>query len=257
MSVRASPEIDQERAGPQLVLGVLHAARRAQRHLLGGVLQAHADVLAVAEVVAHQRGQELDRHHGLGEPVPLEQQQHVLHDRLVHHRQQRLGLVGGHRAQPGALPARHHHCLHLRPVSLPLIRHISHHFTAAGHGSWPACPRPRHGRVPAPGAPSRPRRSGPPRQAAGLLQVQHGGPPVQGSSPDREGPTGRPAPPAPPFRRVRRGTAAGTRTAGTGWRVLPTRLTCSGPYPCLAAAPAAPPRARVPWPPAGPPATRG
>src|SRR4029077_16608661 len=33
---------------------------------------------------------------------------------------------------------------------------------------------------------------GPSRQAACLLQVQHGGPPVKASSPDREGPTDDP-----------------------------------------------------------------
>ena len=185
---------DQERVGPQLVLGVLHAARRPQRHLLGGVLQAHADVLAVAEVIAYQRGQELDRHHGLGEPVPLEQQQHVFHDRLVHHRQQWLGLVGGHRAQPGALPARHHHCLHLLPVSSANTAYLPsfHRGRARVMASVPAAPVTAS--VPAPRTPpSRPGLApGRRTQTACLLQVQHGGPPVQGSSPDREGPTDDP-----------------------------------------------------------------
>ena len=65
------------------------------------------ELVAVTEVGAHQAGQELHRHDGLVEAVPLEQPQHVLHDRPVDHRQQRLGLVGGHRAQPGALAAGH------------------------------------------------------------------------------------------------------------------------------------------------------
>ena len=39
--------------------------------LLGGVVQAHAELLAVAEVVADEAGEELHRHDGLGEAVPL------------------------------------------------------------------------------------------------------------------------------------------------------------------------------------------
>ena len=106
------PGDHQERLVPQRVLGVLDAARGAERGLLRGVLEAHPHVLAVAEVVAHQRGQELDGDHRLVEAVPLQQPQHVFHDRLVAHGQQRLGLIGGHRAQPGALSAGHHDGLH-------------------------------------------------------------------------------------------------------------------------------------------------
>src|ERR1700761_5579951 len=57
-------------------------------------------------------GEELDGDDRLLHPVPLQQPEHVLHDRPVHHRQQRLGLVGGHRAEPGALAACHHDGLH-------------------------------------------------------------------------------------------------------------------------------------------------
>ena len=113
---------DQERLVAQRVLGVLHAARGAERRLLGGVLQAHAHVLAVPEVVAHQRGQELHGDHGLVEAVPLEQPEHVFHDRLVADGQQRLGLVGGHWPQPGALSARHHDGLHRCRVSFQASR---------------------------------------------------------------------------------------------------------------------------------------
>jgi hypothetical protein len=91
---------DQEGLVPQGVLRVPHTARGAQRHLLGGVLQAHAELLAVTEVVPDKGGEELDGHHGLIEAMPLEQPQHVLHDRAVGHGQQRLGLVRGHRPQP-------------------------------------------------------------------------------------------------------------------------------------------------------------
>src|SRR5262249_35185451 len=82
--------------------------RGAEGGLLGGVLQRHADILAVAKVVAHERGEELHRDHGLRETVLLEQSQNVLHDGPVRHRQERLRLIGGHRAQPRAPAA----CLH-------------------------------------------------------------------------------------------------------------------------------------------------
>ena len=98
---------DQERLVPQRVLRVPHAARGAQRHLLGGVLQAHPELLAVAEVIPDEGGEELDGHHGLVEAVPLEQPQHVLHDRAVDHGEQRLGLVRGHRPQPRSLAPCH------------------------------------------------------------------------------------------------------------------------------------------------------
>ena len=103
---------DEERVVLELVLRVLHRARRAQRRFLGGVPQRHADVFAVAEVVPYHRREELDRDHGLLEPVPLEQPQDVFHDRPVHDREQRLGLVGGHGAEPGTLTACHHDGLH-------------------------------------------------------------------------------------------------------------------------------------------------
>ena len=98
---------DQEGLVTQRVLGVPDAARGTERHLLGGVLQAHAEFLAVAEVVADQRGQELDGDDGLGEAVPLEQPQDVLHDGPVGHGKHGLGLVGGHRPQPCPFPACH------------------------------------------------------------------------------------------------------------------------------------------------------
>jgi hypothetical protein len=85
MSVSASPEMTRNGLVPQRVLGVPDAARGAERHLLGGVLQAHPELLAVTEVVTDERGEELDGHDGLIEPVPLEQTQDVLHDRPVGH----------------------------------------------------------------------------------------------------------------------------------------------------------------------------
>ena len=102
----------------QRLLGVLDAAGGAERLLLGGVGELHAELFAVAEVVPDQRGQELHGHDGLGEPVPLEQPQDVLHDRPVDHGQQRLGHARGHRAQAGALAAGHHDGLHVGSVLL-------------------------------------------------------------------------------------------------------------------------------------------
>jgi len=75
----------EERVVPQGVLGVLDAARGAQRAFLGGVLQPHADVLAVAEVVPHQGGEELDGDDRLLEAMFLEQPQDVLHNGPVRH----------------------------------------------------------------------------------------------------------------------------------------------------------------------------
>ena len=86
MSVSASPEMTRKRLVAELVGGVLDAAGRAERRLLGGVVQAHAELVAVAEVVADQGGQELHGDDGLGEAVPFQQPQHVLHDRPVDHR---------------------------------------------------------------------------------------------------------------------------------------------------------------------------
>ena len=67
----------------KLRLRVLHAPRRAQRLLLGGVLQVHAEFVAVAEIVANQRGEKLNGHDGVGESVSTKQPKYVLHDRTV------------------------------------------------------------------------------------------------------------------------------------------------------------------------------
>src|ERR1700753_1830532 len=93
MSVSASPEMTRNGSArrpsfavlAQRVFGVLDAARGAERHLLGRVLQVHPEVFAVGEVVTDQGGQELDGHDGVGEPVPAQQPEHVLHDRPIGH----------------------------------------------------------------------------------------------------------------------------------------------------------------------------
>ena len=156
---------DEEGVVAQQVLGVLDAAGRAERRLLGGVVQRHAEVFAVAEVVAHQAGQELHGDHGLGEAVPRQQPQDVLHDRLVDDGEQRLGHAHRHRAQPGALATGHHDRLHCR--TLPSVR---------GAGRSPVTPRPPPGRA---------------QQVADLDEVEDPCPPVQRRTPDGEGPAER------------------------------------------------------------------
>ena len=59
----------QECVVAQRSLGVLHASGGAERTLLGGVLQAHSELVAVAEVVPDERGEELQRDDRVGYPV--------------------------------------------------------------------------------------------------------------------------------------------------------------------------------------------
>ena len=82
---------DQEGIVLQRLLGVLHASGGTEWLLLVGIGELHPELFAVAEVVLDEGGEELDGDHGLVEPMPLEQPQHVLHDRPVGHRQERLG----------------------------------------------------------------------------------------------------------------------------------------------------------------------
>ena len=71
MSVSASPEMTRNGPSRSASSAFLTLPAVPERHVLGGVLQAHADVLAVAEVVPHHRGEELHGDHRLGETVPL------------------------------------------------------------------------------------------------------------------------------------------------------------------------------------------
>ena len=106
---------DEERVVAQRGFAFLTLPAVPERLVLGGVGQRHPELFAVAEVVADEGGEELDRHDGLGESVPPEQPQDVPHDRAVDHRQQRLRRASGHRPQSGALAAGHDHGLH-RPT---------------------------------------------------------------------------------------------------------------------------------------------
>ncbi len=100
------------------VLGVLDTPRSAQWRLLVGIGQMHAQLFAVTEVVLDQRRQELDCHDGVGEAVPLQQPKHVLHDRPVGDRKQRLRHAGGHRAESSALAPCHYNGFHYGCVLL-------------------------------------------------------------------------------------------------------------------------------------------
>ena len=102
---------DQERL-VQKVLGQADGPGGAGRRLLHRVVDVHPQAAAVPEVVADEPGQEGQSHHHFVDAVPLHQLEDVLDARLVDDRHHRLGLVGGQRAQPGALTTRHDDCLH-------------------------------------------------------------------------------------------------------------------------------------------------
>ena len=109
---------DEECVVLERLLGVLDAAGGAEWLLLVGVGELHAELFAVTEVVLDERGEELHGHDGLGEPMPLEQPQHMLHDRPIDHRQERLGHARGHGAKARAFAASHHDGLHVGSVLL-------------------------------------------------------------------------------------------------------------------------------------------
>src|SRR5665648_282917 len=103
---------DDEGVVPEMVLGQLDAAGGAGRRLLDGVLHAHAEGGAVAEVVADDLGKEHERDDGLVETVLLEELDDVLHAGLAAERHHRLGLVARERPQAGAFAAGHDDCTH-------------------------------------------------------------------------------------------------------------------------------------------------
>ena len=103
---------DHEEGVVELRRGVAHRSRGAERRVLGRVAHPHAEVGAVAEVVADLVGEERHRDHDVVEAVQREQRDDVLHHRLVHERDHRLGLVARERSQAGALTAREDDGLH-------------------------------------------------------------------------------------------------------------------------------------------------
>ena len=111
-SVSASPEITRKLSSASRSSAFFTQPAVPSGHLLVGVVQLHAEFLTVAEVVAHQRGEELDGDHDLRQAVLAQQPQHVLHDRAVDNRQQRFGHRGGHRTQASAFASGHHDGFH-------------------------------------------------------------------------------------------------------------------------------------------------
>ena len=107
---------DDDEALAEQLFGVLDAAGGAQRHLLDGVVDVHAQLAAVAEVVADGLGQEREGDDDVVDAVPLEQLDDVLHARLVGDRHHRLGLVAGERPQARPLSPGHHDGAHGSPA---------------------------------------------------------------------------------------------------------------------------------------------
>ncbi len=89
-----------------------------ERRLLDGVLDVHAERLAVAEVAADRLRQERDGDDHVFEAVSAEQLDDVLHARLADDRDHRLRLVRGERPEARALAAGHDDRLHsLAPLT--------------------------------------------------------------------------------------------------------------------------------------------
>lgn len=109
---------DQEGIVLESFLGILDAARGTEGLLFIGIGELHSELFSVTEIVPDQRRQELHGHDSLIEPMPLEQPQHMLHDRPVDHRQERLGHARGHGAKACALATSHHDGLHVGNVLL-------------------------------------------------------------------------------------------------------------------------------------------
>ncbi len=108
---------DDEERLVELVHRVAHRTGGAERRLLGGVPHAHAELGAVAEVVADVVREERDRHDDVVEAVLGEQPDDVLHHRRVRDRHHRLRLVARQRAEPCALAAGQDDSLH-EPTSV-------------------------------------------------------------------------------------------------------------------------------------------
>ena len=104
---------DHEERLVELVHRVAHRTRGAERRVLGRVPHPHAELGAVAEVVADLVGEERDRHHDVVEAVLREEPHDVPHHRHVRDREHRLGLVARERAQTGAFAAGQDDRLHV------------------------------------------------------------------------------------------------------------------------------------------------
>ncbi len=116
---------DDQEGVVQQVLGQTDRTGGAGRCLFHRVVDMHAQLAAVTEMVADEARQEGQGDHDLIDPMSLHQFQDVLDGGFVDHGDHRLGLVGGQRPQPGALTACHDDCLHLGLLPMHGMRSTS------------------------------------------------------------------------------------------------------------------------------------
>ncbi len=103
---------DDDEGFVQKLLGILDAARGAQRRVFDHVGDVDAEVGAVAEIIADRRAEILQGYDNVGDPVLLEKAKDVLHHRLADDWHQRFRHAARQRPQPRALAARHHDGFH-------------------------------------------------------------------------------------------------------------------------------------------------
>src|SRR5262249_58526 len=95
-----------------------HRSGGARGRFLDGILDVHAEALAVAEMAPDRLWKEGARDDDVVEAVAAEELDDVLHARLADDRDHRLRLVRGQWAEARPLSAGHDDCLHLRaPLS--------------------------------------------------------------------------------------------------------------------------------------------
>ena len=108
---------DDEERVVELVGGQANRAGGPGRRLLDRVLDADAVRLAAPEVRPDRLRHVRHCDHDVLESMRLQELDDVLHARPPDDRDHGLRLVRGQRAQPGALPARHHDRLHRTVLS--------------------------------------------------------------------------------------------------------------------------------------------
>ena len=114
--------VEHEEALLEQRLGELQRAGGAARVGLLDVAQAQPVRRAVAEDVAHGRGQVAHRHHHVVDAVDLQPLEHVGQERPVDQRDDRFGDRGRQRPEPGPLAADEDHRLHSWASVTPAAR---------------------------------------------------------------------------------------------------------------------------------------